>query len=69
MKKAEIIENIIIVLNYAQEHKQYRLDVLDALEKFNIVWSLSNERMKRKLNRISRIKLMDVMHDVVEAIY
>ncbi len=69
MKKAEIIENIIIVLNYAQEHKQYRLDVLDALEKFNIVWSLSNERMKRKLNRISRIKLMDVMHDVVESIY
>lgn len=69
MKKVEIIENIIIVLNFAQEHKQYRLDVLDALEKFNIVWSLSNERMKRKLNRISRIKLMDVMHDVVEAIY
>lgn len=69
MKKVEIIENIIIVLNFAQEHKQYRFDVLDALEKFNIVWSLSNERMKRKLNRISRIKLMDVMHDVVEAIY
>lgn len=67
MKKTEIVENIIIVLNWGQENKEYKNKIIDALDGVN--WYLSNELMIRVLMRLSRGRLIKIQHDVIEAIY
>lgn len=67
MKKAEIAKNIITVLNWGQENKEYKNKIIDALDGVN--WYLSNELMTRVLMRLSRERLIKIQHDVIEAIY
>jgi len=67
MRKIEIVENIIIVLNWGQENKEYKNRIIDALNGVN--WYLSNELMTRVLVRLSRERLIKIQHDVIEAIY
>ena len=67
MKKNEIVENIIIILNWGQENKEYKNKIIDALDGVN--WYLSNELMTRVLMRLSKARLTKIQHDVIEAIY
>ena len=67
MKKAKIVKNIITVLNWGQENKEYKNKIIDALDGVN--WYLSNELMTRVLTRLSRERLIKIQHDVIEAIY
>lgn len=67
MKKSEMIENIIIILNWGQENKEYKNKIIDALDGVN--WYLSNELMTRVLMRLSKSRLTKIQHDVIEAIY
>jgi len=67
MKKSEMIENIIIILNWGQENKEYKNKIIDALDGVN--WYLSNELMSRVLMRLSKVRLAKIQHDVIEAIY
>lgn len=67
MKKNEIVENIIIILNWGQENKEYKNKIIDALDGVN--WYLSNELMTRVLMRLSKARLVKIQHDVIEAIY
>lgn len=67
MKKNEIVENIIIILNWGQENKEYKSKIFDALDGVN--WYLSNELMTRVLMRLSKARLEKIQHDVIEAIY
>lgn len=67
MKKTEIVENIITVLNWGQENKEYKNKIIDALDGVN--WYVSNELMTRVLMRLSRGRLIKIQHDVIEAIY
>lgn len=67
MKKTEIAKNIITVLNWVQENKEYKNKIIDALDGVN--WYLSNELMTRVLLRLSRESLIKIQHDVIEAIY
>lgn len=67
MKKIEIVENIITILNWGQENKEYKDKIFDALDGVN--WYLSNELMTRVLMRINKRRLMKIQHDVIEAIY
>lgn len=67
MKKTEIVKNIITVLNWGQENKEYKNKIIDALDGVN--WYLSNELMTRVLTRFSRERLIKIQHDVIEAIY
>lgn len=67
MKKSEMIENIIIILNWGQENKEYKNKIIDALDSVN--WYLSNELMSRVLMRLSKVRLTKIQHDVIEAIY
>lgn len=67
MKKTEIAKNIITVLNWGQENKEYKNKIIDALGGVN--WYLSNELMTRVLIRLSRERLIKIQHDVIEAIY
>lgn len=67
MKKSEIVENIIIILNWGQENKKYKNKIIDALDGVN--WYLSNELMTRVLMRLNKARLTKIQHDVVEAIY
>lgn len=67
MKKSEIVENIIIILNWGQENKEYKSKIFDALDGVN--WYLSNELMTRVLMRLSKARLIKIQHDVIEAIY
>lgn len=67
MKKSEIVENIIIILNWGQENKEYKNKIIDALDGVN--WYLSNELMTRVLMRLSKARLTKIQHDVIEAIY
>lgn len=67
MKKNEIVENIIIILNWGQENKEYKNKIIDALDVVN--WYLSNELMTRVLMRLSKARLTKIQHDVIEAIY
>lgn len=67
MKKNEIVENIIIILNWGQENKEYKNKIIDALDGVN--WYLSNELMTRVLMRLSKARLTRIQHDVIEAIY
>lgn len=55
MKKNEIVENIIIILNWGQENKEYKSKIFDALDGVN--WYLSNELMTRVLMRLSKARL------------
>lgn len=66
-KKNEIVENIIIILNWGQENKEYKNKIIDALDGVN--WYLSNELMTRVLMRLSKARLTKIQHDVIEAIY
>lgn len=67
MKKSEIVGNIIIILNWGQENKEYKNKIIDALDGVN--WYLSNELMTRVLMRLSKARLTKIQHDVIEAIY
>lgn len=67
MKKTEIVENIITVLNWGRENKEYKNKIIDALDDVN--WYLSNELMTRVLMRLSRGRLIKIQYDVIEAIY
>lgn len=67
MKKNEIVGNIIIILNWGQENKEYKNNIIDALDGVN--WYLSNELMTRVLMRLSKARLTKIQHDVIEAIY
>lgn len=67
MKKNEIVENIIIILNWGQENKEYKNKIIDALDGVN--WYSSNELMTRVLMRLSKARLTKIQHDVIEAIY
>lgn len=67
MKKTEIVKNIITVLNWGQENKEYKNKIIDALDGVN--WYLSNELMTRVMMRFSRERLIKIQHDVIEAIY
>lgn len=67
MKKNEIVGNIIIILNWGQENKEYKNKIIDALDDVN--WYLSNELMTRVLMRLSKARLTKIQHDVIEAIY
>lgn len=67
MKKSEIVENIITVLNWGQKNKEYKNKIIDALDGVN--WYLSNELMTRVLMRLSKARLTKIQHDVIEAIY
>lgn len=67
MKKREIVENIIIILNWGQENKEYKNKIIDALD--GVSWYLSNELMTRVLMRLSKARLTKIQHDVIEAIY
>lgn len=67
MKKSEIVGNIIIILNWGQENKEYKNKIIDALDGVN--WYLSNELMTRVLMRLSKARLEKIQHDVIEAIY
>lgn len=67
MKKSEIVGNIIIILNWGQENKEYKNKIIDALDGVN--WYLSNELMIRVLMRLSKSRLEKIQHDVIEAIY
>lgn len=67
MKKTEIVKNIITVLNWGQENKEYKNKIIDALDGVN--WYLSNELETRVLMRFSRGRLIKIQHDVIEAIY
>lgn len=67
MRKTEIAKNIITVLNWVQENKEYKNKIIDALDGVN--WYLSNELMTRVLMRLSRERLIKIQHDVIEAIY
>lgn len=67
MKKTEIAKNIITVLNWGQENKEYKNKIIDALDGVN--WYLSNELMTRVLLRLSKERLIKIQHDVIEAIY
>lgn len=67
MKKTEIVKNIITVLNWGQENKEYKNKIIDALDGVN--WYLSNELMTRVMMRFSRGRLIKIQHDVIEAIY
>lgn len=67
MKKNEIVENIIIILNWGQESKEYKNKIIDALDGVN--WYSSNELMTRVLMRLSKARLTKIQHDVIEAIY
>lgn len=63
MKKTEIAKDIITVLNWVQENKEYKNKIIDALDGVN--WYLSNELMTRVLMR----EIDKNQHDVIEAIY
>lgn len=67
MKKSEMVENIITVLNWGQENKEYKNKIIDALDGVN--WYLSNDIMSRVLIRLSKVRLTKIQHDVIEAIY
>lgn len=67
MKKNEIVENIIIILNWGQENKEYKSKIFDTLDGVN--WYLSNELMTRVLMRLSKARLTKIQHDAIEAIY
>ena len=67
MKKNEMVENIIIILNWGQENKEYKDKIIDALDGVN--WYLSNALMSRVLMRLSKVRLAKIQHDVIEAIY
>lgn len=58
MKKTEIVKNIIAVLNWGQENKEYKNKIIDALDGVN--WYLSNELMTRVLIRLSRGRLIKI---------
>lgn len=67
MKKSEIVENIITVLNWGQKKQRIQNKIIDALDGVN--WYLSNELMTRVLMRLSKARLTKIQHDVIEAIY
>lgn len=70
MKKAELINEIVIVLNWTLESnnkEKYHDKVLSALG--NVNWYLSNELMTRVLMKIKKEELIKIHHDVIEAIY
>ena len=60
MKKSEIVENIITVLNWGQKNKEYKNKIIDALDGVN--WYLSNELMTRVLMRLSKARLTKIQH-------
>lgn len=70
--KVELIEQINIVLNWVlDDNKETTIKnkVIDVLEKHRISWSVSEQRMTKKLNRISIANLKIVRDELVEAIY
>ena len=67
MKKKELVEQILIILNWAQENREYRNNVESALDGVN--WYLSNKLMSRVLMRLTRDRLIRMHHDVIESIY
>ncbi len=52
MKKIEIVENIITILNWGQENKEYKDKIFDALDGVN--WYLSKIAFFWRGNRICK---------------
>lgn len=67
MSKREMARNIIEVLNWTQEHTEYKNNIYKALDGIN--WYLSNELMTRVLMRVKKERLKKIHHDVIESIY
>ena len=72
MKKKEMAEQVIIVLNWANEN----WDTLAYTQKRALdkglrkdIWYVSNELTFNALMRFTKYELIEVLHDVVEAIY
>lgn len=68
MKKADLVKDIITVLNFAEGKKEYGYKVSVALGKVNN-WYASNELMSNVLMRRNKDELFKIHHDVIEAIY
>lgn len=72
MKKREIVEQIIIVLDWAKKNwesltKEVKKAIVKALRKD--IWYASNINTTKALMRFTKEDLQCVLHDVVEAIY
>lgn len=72
MKKKEIVEQIIIALNWAKENWKMlpccnQMEIARALKKD--IWYESNKLTSNALMRFPKDELLNVLHDVVEAIY
>lgn len=72
MKKKEMAEQVIIVLNWAHENwkiltQTQQTAVSNGLRKD--IWYASNKLTFKALMRFTKDELREVLHDVVEAIY
>lgn len=67
MKKADMIKDIIEILNWTKDNSNYYKKVDAALGK--IIWYESNSLMSRVLGRVKKENLQAIHHDVIEAIY
>lgn len=72
MKKKEMAEQVIIVLNWAHENWKtltytQQTAVSNGLKKD--IWYASNKLTFNALMRFTKDELREVLHDVVEAIY
>lgn len=67
MKKAEMVIQIIEVLNFVNQNREYYKKVDEALGK--VIWYESNNLMSRVLMRVKKEELQRIHHDVIEAIY
>lgn len=70
MKKAEMVRDIIEVLNWAKDKKEYGTKLYGVMIRVaNLNWYESNKLMTRVLMRVKKEKLAELHHDIIEAIY